>query len=264
MSVKPVKNKFSYGCYRILRWLVWLFYPKTTIEGLENLPEEPCLIVGNHTQMNGPIVGEMYFPGNRAIWCAGQMMHLKDVPAYAYQDFWSAKPKYIRWFYKLLSYIIAPLSVCIFNNAHTIPVYRDARIISTFRKTVASLEDGANVIVFPECAKPHNQIINQFQDKFIDIARLYHKHTGKALPFVPMYIAPTLKKAYLGDPVFFHPELPMDQERQRIRDTLMDSITQIATQLPRHTVVPYSNIPKKQYPVNIPLQEVSANEKTGR
>lgn len=103
--------------YRFIKWLVWVFYPEIEVVGTENLPQEPVMAVGNHTQMNGPIACELYYPGNRYTWCAGQMMHLKEVPAYAYQDFWSEKPTYIRWFFKLLSYIIAPLSVCVFNNA---------------------------------------------------------------------------------------------------------------------------------------------------
>ena len=48
--------------FRIVRWFVWLFYPKIKIEGTENIPDEPCIIVGNHSQMNGPIVGEIHFP----------------------------------------------------------------------------------------------------------------------------------------------------------------------------------------------------------
>lgn len=260
MKNKTFLQRISYICYRIIRWFVWLFYPKTHIAGLENLPDEPCLIVANHTQMNGPIVCELYFPGNRKIWCAGQMMHLKDVPAYAYKDFWSEKPKSVRWFYKILSYFIAPFSVCVFQNAHTIGVYHDARILSTFRKTVQALEDNANVVVFPECPTPYNNIVNQFQNKFIDIAKLYYKRTGKSLSFVPAYIAPSLKTMYLGTPIVYDPQAPAEPERLRICDALMSQITQIAVNLPLHTVVPYSNVSKKMYPKNKP--EVSAHEKT--
>ena len=97
--------------YKVIRWIVWLFYPKIEIEGEENLPDEPTIIVANHSKMNGPIACELYSPCNSYTWCAGEMMELKKVPAYAYADFWSHKPKYIRWFYKLLSYIIAPFSI---------------------------------------------------------------------------------------------------------------------------------------------------------
>ena len=255
------KKGFSYICFRIIRFLVWLFYPKMTVEGLENLPDDACIVVGNHTKMNGPICGELYFPGNRRIWCAYQMMYVKEVPAYAFQDFWSGKPKWTHWFYRLLSYIIAPISACVFNNANTLPVFYDNRLLTTFKQTVAALQEGANIIIFPECYDPHNHIVNRFRDQFINIAKTYYKRTGKALSFVPLYNAPELKKMCLGKPIVFNPDTPIEEERQRISRYLMDAVTDLAVNLPRHRVVPYPNIPKKQYPYNIPCK-VKENEKT--
>lgn len=240
----------TYFLYRIIKGAVRLCYPKMQVVGEEKLPRESAIIVANHSQMNGPIACELYFPGKRYTWCAGQMMHLKEVPSYAYQDFWSGKPKLTRPFYKLLSYLIAPVSVCVFNNADTIPVYRDTRIISTFKKTVERLSQGASVVVFPEHDVPHNHIICDFQDRFIDIARLYYKKTGKALAFVPMYIAPGLKQMHIGKPVYFRQEAPIDGERRRICEYLMTRITDMAVALPEHTVVPYRNVPRREYPGN--------------
>ena len=240
-------SKFSSLAFKFLKMLVRLFYPKTEIVGAENLPDEACIVVGNHAQMNGPIVSELYFPRRRYTWCAYQMMELKEVPAYAYQDFWSHKPDCIHWFYRLLSYIIAPLSVCVFNNAKTIPVYHDTRLLTTLRQTLQHLEDGADIVIFPEHSVPHNHILCDFQDKFIDVAKLYHKKTGRELCFVPMYLAPALKKAYLGKPIRFDHSLPIKQERERIRTYLMDEISSLAISLPRHKVVPYNNISKRLY-----------------
>lgn len=258
-GVLQLEKKKTSVLYRAVKRLLWLFYPKMEVIGTENLPQDASIIVGNHTQMNGPIACELYFPDNRYTWCAGQMMYLKEVPGYAYQDFWSQKPKWTRPFYKMLSYIIAPLSVFVFNNANTIPVYRDARIITTFKKTVTRLSEGANVVVFPEHDVKYNHIIYDFQDKFIDIAKLYYKKTGKELAFVPLYIAPKLKKMYLGKPIRFCASRPMEEERRRICDYLMKEITEIACGLPEHTVIPYRNIPKKYYPSNIPKEEIHAN-----
>ena len=240
--------------FKIIKWLVKAFYPKMQVEGTENLPEEPVIIVANHCQMNGPIVGELYVPGEPYIWCAGEMMHLSDVPEYAFRDFWSQKPKWTHPGYKLLSCIIAPLSVCIFNNARTIGVYHDTRILSTFKNTVKKLQEGKSVVIFPEHDVKHNHIVYDFQDKFIDIAKLYYKKTGKELQFVPMYIAPKLKKLCLGEPVRFSASAPMETERRRIAEYLMNEITAIAQALPAHTVVPYRNIPKKEYPSSIPKE----------
>lgn len=134
--------------YRLIKAAVRAVYPKIKVVGEENLPPEPVVYVGNHSQMNGPIACELYTPGEHYIWCAGEMMDKKEVPAYAYQDFWSEKPKAVRWFYKLLSYIIAPLSQLVFTNANTIGVYHDAKIITTFKKTVTALQEGASVVIF--------------------------------------------------------------------------------------------------------------------
>ena len=241
---------FPRQVFYLIRWIIRLVYPKTQVVGTENLPEGGCIVVGNHTQMNGPICGELYFPGKRKIWCAGQMMEMKEVPGYAFQDFWSGKPKYTHWFYRAAAFLIAPLSVCIFNNAQTIPVYHDNRLMTTFKKSIAALEAGERVIIYPESYTPYNHIVYEFQDKFVDTARLYYKRTGKRVHFVPMYIAPALHAMYLGEPTLFDPDAPIEEERRRICRYLMDGITALAEDLPEHRVVPYPNIPKKDYPSN--------------
>ena len=250
-----MNNRLSMLLYRLIKWLVRQFYPKMEVVGTEKLPDEPAIIVANHAQMNGPIACELYFPGTRYTWCAGQMMHLKDVPDYAFEDFWSRKPAYSRWFYRILSYVIAPASVCVFNNANTIGVYHDARILSTFKNTVSKLTEGAKVVVFPEYSAPYNHIVCDFQDRFVDVAKLYYKKTGKALLFVPMYIAPKLKKMCLGEPVRFSPTNSSEEERRRISHYLMDSITEMAVALPKHTVIPYQNRPKREYSTNRCVEE---------
>ena len=247
--------------FRFIKESCRFFYHKMELVGTELIPAGGAVLVGNHAQVHGPGALELYAPPPAYIWCAGEMMHLKDVPEYAFRDFWSQKPKWTHPFYKLLSCIIAPLSVCVFNNARTIGVYHDTRILSTFKNTVKKLQEGKSVVIFPEHDVKHNHIVYDFQDKFIDIARLYYKKTGKELSFVPMYIAPRLKKLCLGKPVRFCAAEPMDMERSRICCYLMDGITALAQALPEHTVVPYRNIPKKDYPSNIPKE--IAYEKTG-
>ena len=88
------------------RWFiatVRLFYKKRTWQKEENLPNEPCVIVANHAQMDGPLTAQLFYPREKRIWCTGEMLNPKEIPTYAYKDFWSLKPKGIRWFYKILS-----------------------------------------------------------------------------------------------------------------------------------------------------------------
>lgn len=251
-----MEKKQTSTLYKIIKSLVRFFYGKMEVVGLENLPEDNAIIVGNHCQLNGPIAGELFLQDNCYIWCAGQMMDLKEVPEYAFTDFWSQKSKWTQPFYKLASYLIAPLSVCIFNNARTIAVYRDMRIMSTFKDSIKLLQQGANILIFPEKDEKHNNILYQFQENFIDIAKLYYKKTGIALTFVPMYIAPKLKKMYIGKGISYQCEKSIEEERKRISKYLSDEITEIACNLPKHTVVPYRNIPKRFYLTNKDIGEV--------
>ena len=244
------KQKKNSIVFKVVRGLVALFYPKMKIIGDKNIPDEPCIVVGNHSQLHGPIACELYFKDNYYTWCASQMMELKEVPGYSYKDFWSEKPRVLKSFFKILSYIIAPLSVIVFNNARTIAVYRDKRVLSTFRESVAKLREGKNVVVFPEHNKKYNNILCDFQEGFIDVARTYYKLSGKELMFVPLYIAPNLKEMHIGKAIRFSSQNPIDEERKRICDYLKKEITDIARNLPEHIVVPYNNISKRLYSKN--------------
>ena len=247
--------------YRVLRWFIWLFSPKYRICGEENLPDGPCVIVGNHCHMYGPIASELYTPGPHDTWCTGEMMHKEEIPEYAFRDFWSLKPKRLHWIYRILGHLIVPLALCLFTNANTIAVYHDSRILTTFRDSVASLQRGRRIVIFPEHYVPRNNIISDFQDRFVDLARLYWKKTGRVLVFIPMYLAPKRKEMHFGNPIPYQPDNPPEEERKRICELLMDQITEIAASLPEHTVIPYPNVPKSAYHKNVPI-EVYSVEKT--
>ena len=240
--------------YRIIYHTVKLLSPKYELIGTENIPDGACVIVGNHCQMYGPIAAELYTPGSHYTWCVAEMMDKKKVPAYAFADFWSGKPASVRWFFRILSRLIGPLAELIFTSAHTIPVYHDVRVMRTFRETARLLADGSRIVIFPECKTRYNNILYDFQDRFVDAARLYRKNTGQELNFVPMYLAPRLKKMVFGRPIRFCAGNSAAKERERISRELKEAITGMALSLPEHTVIPYLNVPKRDYPNKIPLE----------
>ncbi len=252
-------KKIKYWVYRFLAFLLKLLFPKFQVVGAENLASDGCIIAGNHCQTNGPVYGQLYHPRQRSIWCAAEMTTLKDIPAYAYKDFWGDKPGWIRWIFKPISYLIAPFAACVFSQDHIIPVYRNQRITVTLRQTLNALKDGQDVIIFPEHDEPYDHILQGFQPGFVDVARSYYRQTGKRLSFVPMYLAPKLKTAYLLAPIQFDPEAPIKEERERICCYLMATISAHATSLPRHKVICYR---KKLNTYNRPLEE-NSHEKAG-
>lgn len=247
MKEKKNKNKKKKPLLRFLESIVRLFYKKREFVGTENFPDEACIFIGNHSQAHAPLTCELYFPLKKRIWCVGQLMEYKEIPNHAYNDFWGGKPKWCRWFYKLLAYLITPLAHYIFTNTDTLPVYRDMRIVKTFKKTVETLKEGENVVIFPESHVKYNEIVNEFHDRFIDCAKLYYANTKKRVAFVPMYNAPELKTVIFGKPIYYSPEIPLEEQRTIICGYLKNEITALAKSLPVHTVVPFDNVPKNEY-----------------
>lgn len=240
----------THPAFRLIRYLVWLFSPKYKVSGIENLPEGPAIIAGNHSQMFGPIASELYCPGRHYTWCISEMMEKDKVAEYAYKDFWSQKPAILRPYYKLAAHLIPHLAEFIFTNADTIPVYRDRRIMKTFQITGEKLSEGARVVIFPEDYDEYNNIVHHFQRGFIHTAKYYYRQKGECIPFVPMYICPALKQIVFGKPIFFDPGKKTDEEAERICAYLQEAISEIAYALPRHRVTPYPNISKRNYPFN--------------
>ena len=236
--------------YRLVRKIVEFVMPVYQIEGAENIPDGPVVVVGNHSQMYGPLAAELFFPKKHYTWCISEMMEKDRVADYAYKDFWSKKPALVRPFFRLFSYMIPHLAEIIFTNADTLPVYRDKRVMKTFQLSCDRLKEGAVIVIFPEDYIDHNNIVHEFQRGFVHVAKYYYRQNGAAISFVPMYVCPQLKKLVFGKPIMYSPDNPSAQEADRICNYLQDAISEIAYGMPRHRVVPYPNVSRKNYPYN--------------
>lgn len=254
-------KQLSWYVYRAVCAVVRRLFPEPEFTGLERLPDDrPCIIVGNHAQAYGPCYMELYLPRERAIWCAAEMMNLRALPDYAFRDFWSKKPWWSRWVYRMLSYVAAPFAAATLKNAHTIGVYRDNRVLSTLRESLKRMKAGASIVIFPEHEVYYNGLVWDFQKGFVDLAALYARQTGLPIDFVPMYIAPKLRRVCFGDPVAFDPAADPKGERERVCRALMDGVTELALALPPHVAVPYPNLPKRSYIATDSMKGAPAGE----
>ncbi len=242
---KKLNEKEKKGIlYKICAFFVKMFYKKVEYVGLENLPKEPCIIAGNHAQMHGPIINELYFPTPKVIWCDAPMLDKKAFPKYAYDNFFGGKPNL---FQKIFVHLLKPIIVKIFIDSDTLPVYRDIRIVKTYKGTTDFLQDGKNIVILPECPEEFNEITNKFNEYFVDVARLYFKTYQIELSFVPMYYCKSENKMLFGVPIKFDGAMSIESERTRICEHLILEITRLAKTLPTHKVIPFNAVPKKDY-----------------
>lgn len=233
--------------YKTIEFFAKIRYRKTKIINRELLEEKNTIIIANHTQLNGPIISQLYLPEDCYIWANGQMFTPREVPSYAMEDFFPYKRGWTRPFYKIASYLLAPLMPCMMENARAIPVYHDVRMASTLKKTIRLLTKGKNIVIFPENHEMRNNIVNMFRDQFVDVAKIYFRRTGEKIRFLPMYIAPTLDCCKIGEAIYYNPDSDIESERHRISEHLANEITRIGRSLPEHTVIPFDNISNSRY-----------------
>ena len=174
------------------------------------------------------------------------------------EDFWRNKSKLTKWFYYILAHTIFKwLAPFLFNNVNTIPVYKDIRLRKTFQMTMEKMNNKEDIIIFPEYRQAKNNIVNYFQEHFIDVARMYYKKYQQPVLFYPMYVCPKFKKLYIGKPyVYQGDDSNWDETRKEICAYLEDGITKIGRSLPEHKVVPYYNISKKNWLSNKDIDKV--------
>ena len=68
------------------------------------------------------------------------------------------------------------------------------------------------------------------------------------MTFVPCYLAVKLNKVVYGKGIKFDANDDINNQRKIIKEYLMNEITNMALELPRHKVVVYDNIGKKKQP----------------
>ena len=228
--------------FRIIFFFVKLFYrvPKVIYEE-ELSHDRPIVYIANHCKAHGPVAFYLLGKKNIRIWCTNEIMYWKTCPKYCYDIFLNggAKPKAFRWFYHLVSYIMTPLCIIVFRGAETIPVYYDTRLVTTYNKTAQTINEGRDIVIFPETPPELNDYLNKFNIGFIDTARFMKKKTGKEVVFVPTYLAPSIKTLIVGKPIEYDYSKDVKEQRIELVEKLQNEITRLAMKLPQHKVEHY-------------------------
>ncbi len=227
--------------YRLFSVIIDWIYPRCDVQH-EVLPsrDETVIIVSNHCKLHGPIVFHLKYQkkGTVSIWATQELCYWNEATRYMMRDFFGGAPRWSRPFYWLFAIILTPLMVLLFRGAEVIPVFRDQRLLTTFRKTQEQLDAGKTVVIFPESPTRRSRFVNEFNPGFSDVAALYYRRSGgKIVHFYPAYFAPSLSAIRLGQPIAYDPNVPNGDQRSTINTYLMQEIERLAATLPEHEVI---------------------------
>lgn len=226
--------------FKFIRFFIRKGYKEVKIIYEQELNHDrPIVYISNHCQIHGPLAFHLTLGKTSRIWCTQEVFFWKTLPEYAFLTFLKGyeKKKSVQWLYRILSYLIAPLLIVVFRGADAIPVYRDARLLTTYKKSAETILEGLDIVIFPECPDPLNDFINVFNPGFVDIARFMKLKAKKEIVFVPCYYAPELRTIKIGSPVEYDYSRKIDEQRKELLTKLQDEVTRLGKSLPEHKPV---------------------------
>lgn len=214
--------------FDVLKWGFHHLSPKMTTTWEEPFIDEPCVFVCNHVGAMGPIQMVINFPlcDRVKAWCNAGIMDRKFCPAYVRQDYWWEPGCRMEWLYNAtIPYIAAAVIPPVLQSAPTIPVYHppgDSQysVVTTIRKSVAALNEGYHLVIFPEQPsgyKSHHMWINM---EWLYLCTVYHRRTGKALRLYPVHIDTKNHVFHVAKPVMYDPERPLEEQKPEIEKLL--------------------------------------------
>ena len=195
--------------------------------------ENPIVFLGNHAEIYGPIASALCFPVPVRVWVISHMMgRSRDVRAYLYENTFSKKtflPVFVR---RLLARLMGWLSVNIMCGLNSIPVYRDSpmKLRMTLRKSVEALENGDNLMIFPEHpdGKYVKGSVSELSPGFLMLAEAWWKRSGRKLRIMPVYANRTKRTFTFGDEITYEPENGYASEQERILREARDQLLALA------------------------------------
>lgn len=230
------KRKSVY--YKIVSAILHLVVPRAKTVFEVPPGNEPVVFVSNHASINGPLMMTFYFSRKCRIWAIAESLDKVHTRSYAFHDVLVGDGKNSFRFWKFVAGIVKVMlpPILIYN---TITVYRDRRILETFRNSTDALKQGYDIIVFGESTERYSEYVNEIQPGFVGLGRMYYKQTGKRLKFYPVYLNKENRLISVGSPIEFDPDMDGEEFRKKTCTFIRDGIDRLGRSMKPHKIIPF-------------------------
>lgn len=225
-----------------MAWFARTFIFKLADVVYEEAPaeDEVGVYCCNHAGANGPAMMTLSFQPKHRTWIISYVLNKKQNVNFIFNDFMCGEGRKNKWFWRFLAKLTAAFLRPLLECARPIPVFHDRRVMDTLKESVDALENGDNVVIFPECPKKFSEYVFELYDGFADLGRLYSKVTeGKKLKFYPVYVENVNRKIMIAKPIEYDPTNNPKAERVRISEYVRDGIDRMGRSLPEHKPVAF-------------------------
>lgn len=211
--------------FRAIRALVKPFFPKMELHGADQL-HTPCVYITRHLNDYGPLAVYLYCPFEFHLW----VYHVFTEKETCYKQFSEytfskrhGMPQGISNF--LARVICCPVSAFL-HSLRTIPVYRGMKsVLKTMDLSTDALEKGENVLILSDVNyTAEGQSVGELYTGCLHLGKSYYRRTGKRLHFASVNFNRKQHYLRIGQSIEFNPEIPYQQERDRIAGLLQQDL----------------------------------------
>lgn len=174
--------------YRGIKRVMRLVYKKPKFVFLGGSPEKGSIILSNHEGTYSPLTLEIYAQFPIRFWGTSEMNSgLKSTYRYLSYTYYHQKKHWNLFGARMFCLIAAPLSNLFYKGLKLISTYRDANFLKTIRESCAALNDGNNIVIFPEKSEQgYFAELSGFYAGFVVLAK-YCLKKGVDLPVYVSY-----------------------------------------------------------------------------
>lgn len=229
MQKKKVKqNRPLY--FRVMKKLMKGRYKKPEFvfngEGFSN----GGIIISNHEGTDAPMSLEMYCDKPIRMWGAYEMNSgLKKLYQYQTKVYYHEKKHWNIHLARLFCLIASPLTNLFYKGLNLISTYKDGRFLITIRESTAAIENGENIVIFPENSE--NGYLEHLEGFYSGFVLLAERLSKKGID-VPIYVTYYRKKdlKYLVDKPIKYSEVSVGRSREQIAQYLLERCNKLGEQ----------------------------------
>lgn len=189
-------------------------------------PAGPSIYVCTHSNMRGPLATMCWLPFPVRPWVFHVFME-RDTCQAQFRDYtFSRRFGMSRSLSALAAWAVSGYVSALMHALRAIPVHRGTvKIGETFRETVAALQAGDSVLIFPDVDYTDTSAgIGEVYDGFLLIERFWRKVSEQPLDFIPLRLDAVSRRITAGNPVRFDRSADRKAEMTRVREALREEI----------------------------------------
>ena len=209
--------------FKLIKKLMLCRYKEPRFVYLGDEIEKGSLILSNHEGTDAPMSLEIYLNKPIRMWGAHEM-NSGLIKMYKYQTkvYYHEKKHWNIHLARLFCLIASPVTNVFYKGLNLISTYKDARFRRTIKESLEALNNGENIVIFPEdSTKGYLEELEGFYAGFIVLAEICQKRKID----VPIFVTYFRKKdlTYIIDKPVLFSELAKDgASREEIAKQLVE------------------------------------------